>query len=55
MLGRCHKIKVKAAEQGTSLAWECDGEPEGQIQAVEMVVLQESLRLLTHKHCAAAH
>jgi hypothetical protein len=50
MLGRCRKIKVKAAEQGTALPWECDGEAEGQIQAAEIGVLQGALRLLTHKH-----
>jgi hypothetical protein len=49
VLGKCGRLQVRAAEPGAALAWECDGEPQGQFEAVEITVLPGVLRLLSGK------
>lgn len=49
VLGRCRRLQVRSAEHGVALPWECDGEPQGAFEAVEVSVLPGALRLLSEK------
>ena len=54
LLGRCRRLQVRAAEEGAALAWECDGEPQGQFEAVDVQVLPGALRLLSGRPASPA-
>lgn len=49
MLGKCKRLQVRPADEGALLAWECDGEFQGDFGAVDIRVLPAALRLLSGK------
>jgi diacylglycerol kinase family enzyme len=52
VLGKCRRLAIRAPWEQGGLAWECDGEPQGAFEAVEVEVLPGALRLLSSRPAA---